>query len=171
MSTVQVVASCKLAEARSAFSKTGVLFARHPIYKMCIGYLSRQLLPSRQCFPKRPHFAYGTSLAHSKKRRRCFIYTTEDFLAMAAPQCDSVAIENGGDDFIETPKVVNKVEAETRPDFKELKSIEKERREILLRVSAFDMQSCVSAFVDMHIFFSNQFHSFPLTSRQQSKLI
>lgn len=53
---------------------------------------------------------------------------------MAAPQCDSVAIENGGDDFIETPKVVNKVEAETRPDFKELKSIEKERREILLRV-------------------------------------
>ena len=82
---------------------------------------------------------------------------------MAAPQCDSVAIENGGDDFIETPKVVNKVEAEPRPDFKELKSIEKERREILLRVSAYDMQSCVSAFVDMHIFFSNQFHSFPLT--------
>jgi len=83
---------------------------------------------------------------------------------MAAPQCDSVAIENGGDDFIETPKVVNKVEAEPRPDFKELKSIEKERREILLRVSAYDMQSCVSAFVDMHIFFSNQFHSFPLNT-------
>lgn len=83
---------------------------------------------------------------------------------MAAPQCDSVAIENGGDDFIETPKVVNKVEAEPRPDFKELKSIEKERREILLRVSAYDMQSRASAFVDMHILFSNQFRSFPLNT-------
>ena len=62
---------------------------------------------------------------------------------MAAPQCDSVAIENGGDDFIETPKVVNKVEAEPRPDFKELKSIEKERREILLRVSAYISCICL----------------------------
>jgi hypothetical protein len=44
--------------------------------------------------------------------------------------------------------VVNKVEAETRPDFKELKSIEKERREILLRVSAYyDMQSWQTAYI------------------------
>ena len=50
-------------------------------------------------------------------------------------KCD---VPNGGvdtaDDFIETPKLV-KVEAETRPDFEELKKIEKCRREILLRVS------------------------------------
>ena len=41
---------------------------------------------------------------------------------------------DSADDFVETPKLV-KVEAETRPDFKELKKIEKKRREILLRVS------------------------------------
>lgn len=61
---------------------------------------------------------------------------------MTAPNCD---VPNGGDDcvkttpqiaddFVETPKLI-KVEAEIRPDFKELKSIEKQRREILLRVS------------------------------------
>eukprot|EP00984_Skeletonema_dohrnii_P025349 scaffold14467_cov112-Skeletonema_dohrnii-CCMP3373.AAC.1 len=53
---------------------------------------------------------------------------------MATPSnCD---VPNGGadsaDDFVETPKLV-KVEAETRPDFKELQSIERKRREILLR--------------------------------------
>ena len=64
-------------------------------------------------------------------------------LIMTAPsKCD---VPNGGDDcvektpqaaddFVESPQVV-KVEAETRPDFKELQAIEKERREILLRVS------------------------------------
>ena len=55
---------------------------------------------------------------------------------MATPSnCD---VLNGGadsaDDFVVTPKLV-KVEAETRPDFKELQSIERKRREILLRVS------------------------------------
>eukprot|EP00985_Skeletonema_marinoi_P034335 scaffold43729_cov219-Skeletonema_marinoi.AAC.1 len=53
---------------------------------------------------------------------------------MATPSnCD---VPNGGadsaDDFVETPKLVT-VEAETRPDFKELQSIERKRREILLR--------------------------------------
>ena len=40
----------------------------------------------------------------------------------------SRAVANGTDEFIEIVK-------ETRPDFKTLKKIEKERREILLRVS------------------------------------
>eukprot|EP00573_Skeletonema_grethae_P001810 CAMPEP_0201691054 /NCGR_PEP_ID=MMETSP0578-20130828/4317_1 /ASSEMBLY_ACC=CAM_ASM_000663 /TAXON_ID=267565 /ORGANISM="Skeletonema grethea, Strain CCMP 1804" /LENGTH=386 /DNA_ID=CAMNT_0048176177 /DNA_START=84 /DNA_END=1244 /DNA_ORIENTATION=- len=39
---------------------------------------------------------------------------------------------DGADAFVESPKLVQ-VEAETRPDFKELKKIEKKRREILLR--------------------------------------
>jgi hypothetical protein len=40
----------------------------------------------------------------------------------------SKTVARGADRFVEPKK-------ETRPDFKELKSIEKERREILLRVS------------------------------------
>ncbi len=42
----------------------------------------------------------------------------------------SFAVASGAvDDFVEP------IKPETRPDFKELKAIEKERREILLRVS------------------------------------
>ena len=62
-----------------------------------------------------------------------------------APQSEDVSIEKGGDDFIETPKAIKKVEAEPRPDFKELKSIEKQRREILLRVSCVKLKYCVAS--------------------------
>ncbi len=49
----------------------------------------------------------------------------------------SVAVASGADAYVESNK-------ETRPDFKELKKIEKERREILLRVSFMSiLSSCV----------------------------
>lgn len=42
-------------------------------------------------------------------------------------------IQTGSDDFVENASASTMPKKETRPDFKELKSIEKQRREILLR--------------------------------------
>src|SRR6056300_726343 len=42
-------------------------------------------------------------------------------------------IRSGSDDFVENASASKMPKKETRPDFKELKSIEKQRREILLR--------------------------------------
>ena len=53
-------------------------------------------------------------------------------------------------DFVESPKLVN-MEAEARPDFDELNSIEKKRREILLRVSLI----CLIFWTDMHTSVTN----------------
>ena len=49
----------------------------------------------------------------------------------------SFAVASGADVYVEPIK-------EDRPDFKELKKIEKQRREILLRVSYIFCHSCVA---------------------------